>query len=185
MPHAEIRPAFLLNHEFHPVSLKGNTIFESEQPIFIRQEHRLRYQACKGNSLSFAECFCRWCSCHYQAYEGNSRSFAACFCEPAALPHHGSCDGWTAPKDVRDGVTKSRRCRLRWHRLIWGSNSSLTWVIVSWTLTGDRVGWMGVGKTGKQNKEDAFQTQRMKFAIEEESWANFRARHSLRWVNKR
>ena len=23
MPRAEIRPAFLLNHEFHPVSLKG------------------------------------------------------------------------------------------------------------------------------------------------------------------
>ena len=32
---------------------------------------------------------------------------------------------------------------------------------------------MGVGKTGKQDKEDDFRSHWMEFAIEEESWANF------------
>ena len=74
-----------------------------------------------------------------------------------------------APNDVLDGVTKSRRSRLQSHGLSRRSNSSLTPDIVSWTVTGDRVSGMGVGKTSKQNKEDAFQTHRMEFAIKEES----------------
>ena len=90
-----------------------------------------------------------------------------------------------APKEVLEGVSKSKSCPLQSLGLSWGNNSLLARDIVSWTLTGNRVNWMGVGKTGKQNKEDDFRTHRMEFVIEEESLANFCERHSLRWVNKR
>ena len=110
---------------------------------------------------------------HYQAYQGNSRSFAACF---VSQLHCLITDG---PQGTQNCSRRSRKVKALSFVITWLDNSSLTRDIVLSTLTGDRVSWTGVGKTGKQNKEDAFQTHRIKFAIEEKSWANFCARHSL------
>ena len=79
-------------------------------------------------------------------------------------------------KDVRDGVAKS-------FAIPWLESRKQFFIDARHRVVdSDRrqSELNGVGKTGKQNEEDAFQTHRMEFAIDEESWKYFCARHGLR-----